>query len=91
MVEQANEATREDYLRESAKYLNEPEAKTLDRVAHLGTLEFKTNKYVISSGNLYLSHAHVAANQPTSGANTAPIIDVPEFWQDMQHMMVYQP
>lgn len=88
MIEQAMESTREDYLRESAKYLNEPAENTLDRASHIGTLEFKTNKYVLSQGQVYLSHAHLTANRPTTGINTDKVIDTSEFWLDLHHLLV---
>lgn len=90
MIEQASDLTREDYSRESAKYLNEPDVKTVDRLSHLDKLKFKTNKYVLSKGQAYLSYAHLAVNQPLVGEiKYGNIIDVPEFWNDLNHLFVY--
>ncbi len=88
-VEQVLLSTRDDYLRESAAYLNKP----LDKEAHLDILSIKTNKYIMSNGKIYLSYAHVAADQSITDLNvkTAQVIDSPAFWRDLSHYLVYAP
>lgn len=87
VVEQVIVPTRDDYLRESAAYLNKP----LDKTAHLPILYLKTNKYIMSNGKIYLSYAHVAADQSITDLNvkTAQVIDSPALWQDLSHYLIY--
>ncbi len=88
-VEQVPHSTRDDYLREASAYLNKP----LDKESHLDTLSIKTNKYIMSNGKIFLSYAHVAADQSVTDLNvrTAQVIDLPAFWRDLSHYLVYQP
>lgn len=91
LIEQAVEQTREDYVRESAKYLNEDPAKTLDRMSQVAKLEFKTNKFVITRNTLFASYAHVKANLPLVDGKTGAVLDDPEFWADLNHLNLYTP
>ncbi len=86
-VEQVILSTRDDYLRESAAYLNKP----LDKDSHLDTLSIKTNQYIMSNGKIYLSYAHVAADQSVTDLNVkmTQVIDSPAFWRDLSHYLVY--
>lgn len=87
VVEHVPFSTRDDYLRESAAYLNKP----VDKSAHLPILSIKTNKYIMSGGKIYLSYAHVAADQPVTDLNvkTARLIDDPALWRDLAHYHIY--
>lgn len=88
-IEQVADRTRADFLRGCEEYLNlAPNA--LDKSTHFDTLEFKTQKYVLSRGKIYLSLAHEKVDLPTTGiVNTAPIIDNDLFFTDLNHLYIY--
>ncbi len=79
--------TREDFLKSSAQYLNKP----LDTPIKLDTLMFKTNKFLLADGKVYLSKAHWKAGKPAESTNhnTGFVIDNEDFWQDQQHFYFY--
>jgi len=94
-VEQVKDLTKEEYLGAAMAYLNwKGEEKRLDlgrEVAQTGgVLRFKTNKFILAGGSAYLSYAHLAAKQPTQSlqANEGEVIDTPDLWRDINHMMV---
>lgn len=87
-IEQVAYSNRDDYLRDSGTYLN----KTLDKDTNLAIMEFKTNKFILSNGKVYLSYAHEAADQSVPADFTvraAQVIDNELFWRDYQHYLVY--
>ncbi len=58
------------------------------QLVHSGRI--KTNKYVLSDSRVFLSHAHVFANQSIDSLanNTAAVIDDPTLWRDAQHQLI---
>jgi hypothetical protein len=94
-VEQVKDLTKEEYLGAAMAYLNwkgDEKRVDLERETRQtgGVLRFKTNKFVLGGGSAFLSYAHLAANQPTQSlqANEADVIDSPDLWRDINHMMV---
>lgn len=92
-VIQQREPTKADYLESALFYLNRkdtPEAR-LDIEAELGHTRFKSNKYILSNDAVYLSYAHLAANQSITdlSQNAALVIDDPVFWRDLQHFAFF--
>jgi hypothetical protein len=85
--------TRADFERESAEYTNRPveEVKIdIDNALKSGNLKFKTQKFVLNKGKIYLSLAHAAADIPMEGdKRCGTVIDSPEFWRDLNHFMLY--
>ncbi len=92
------DATKEEYLTSALVYLNRPNTPEnrldLSNQIAQNKVKFKTNKYILSSTSIFLSHAHVAANQPI-GAMTddvGQVIDDQLFWKDQQHLLfTYHP
>lgn len=85
--------TREDFEKESAAYQNRPAdevKKELDLALKDGRLRFKTNKFVLSNGKMYLSLAHSKSDLPMEGENRdGVVIDDPEMWRDVNHFLIY--
>lgn len=92
-IERANDITREDYLKAALTYLNWGEEKRVDLLAELeyGKVRFKSNKYVLSDGSMFLSKAHWLAKQPMvdPSQNGGTVIDSPDFWTDINHTTIY--
>lgn len=81
-------STKDDFLKAAASYLN------LEKVEpDMATLRFKTHKVLLAGEKAYLSKAHWLAGQPSDvqTANSAPIIDSPDFWADTAHHYYYTP
>lgn len=85
--------TRADFEREAAEYTNRPleEVKIeIDTALKSGNLKFKTQKFVLNKGKIYLSLAHAAADIPMeSDSRNGTVIDSPEFFRDLNHFMLY--
>lgn len=91
-IQQAPGFTRKDFERAAGEYLNVLPEKVLDNPEQMSKLEFKTNKFVLSKGKIYLSHAHARAEIPMeNGVLTGKVIDSDEFWRDLQHFYIYSP
>ena len=88
-IEQILYKTRADFEAASKEYSNDP-AFSLDSDGKLSKLRFKTNKFVLSKGKIYLSLAHERLDQPIVG-NAVPeqVIDAPDFWCDQIHTLVF--
>ena len=84
---------RADLEREAAEYTNRPveDVKNeIDNALKSGNLKFKTQKFVLNKGKIYLSLAHAAADVPMEGDNrNGVVIDSPEFFRDLNHFMIY--
>jgi len=102
VVEQIKDSTREDYLDTALHYLNaDGDAKKrvdLDRELRQdggsGKLRFKTNRFVLSDGKVFLSYAHLHTNQSVDSLanNTGDVIDDPLLFRDAGHAyFFYQP
>lgn len=96
-IEQVAYATRADYIRDSALYLNisEPDAqKRLDSALESGILTVQTNKVILSNGSIYRSYAHLSSSTPSdlnqSSAQGLSVIDSEEFWRDANHFYIYE-
>lgn len=90
-IHEATDKKKEDFIKDMAIYLNKEEEKDIN----LSNLMFKSNKYILSNGKTYSSHAHVEADIPTSNEmgqmsnlceyNTLKVIDNQEFWCDSHY------
>jgi hypothetical protein len=71
--------------------LTESPEKILDKNETKGSLRFKTNKYLLSDGRIYLSHAHCLSGigTPNFTMNDAEVIDNSDFWKDSSYFYLY--
>lgn len=95
-VDRANDLTREDYVKAALSYLNCDESKTLDILTEISDnkLRFKTNRYILSDGKIYLSRAHLRAGLHIDSllANEAAVIDAPDWFEGLNHYgILYHP
>jgi hypothetical protein len=69
-----------------------PTEKKLDPKGESGSLLFKTNKYLLSNGQIYLSHAHYLAGKstPNFAQNCAEVIDNSDFWKDQSYFYIFK-
>jgi hypothetical protein len=88
-IQHLTDKTRKDTEATIQEYTDNP-SFSLDSIVNLETMKFKTNKFVLSRGKIYLSFAHERADKPIEGNVPAGnVIDSPEFWQDAHHFMIY--
>jgi hypothetical protein len=81
--------TKQEFEKSVLEYQN----KSLDIPINFNTLQFKTNKFLLSDGKVYLSKAHWKAGKffvEGTQKNYDAIIDHGDFWQDLQHFYFYQ-
>ena len=80
--------TVDDFKKESEKYMNKP----LDKDIKLDSLFFKTNKFILSNGKVFLSKAHWRAGiaAQSTDDNTGKVIDTPDFWEEFAHFYIYK-
>lgn len=86
--------TREDYLDSALTYLNrkgDDARRALEGELAAGTVRFKSNRFILSDGKVYLSQAHLARGvaTPDIGKNEAQAIDDPQFWCDANNTILY--
>lgn len=91
-IEQVTELTRNDAVNWAKDYLNESEEKKLDITTQLCQAHVKSNKFLLSSGKVYLSYAHFKTQKSIENLNqnVADVIDDPEFWKDINHFYIYE-
>lgn len=87
-LQQSTDKTRADFEKAAREYMNDP-AFSLDFVDKARRLEFKTNKYVLSNGKIYTSHAHEKADVPMGSAGANAVRDEDVFWHDQNHWLTY--
>ncbi len=82
-----NAPTKEDWLKSVETYCQKP----LDTSTKLDTIQFKTQKLILSDNQIYLSHAHWKAGRPAKSAqeNSDTVIDTPLFWEETEHCYFY--
>ncbi len=88
-IEKMIEPTRQQALDGARVFLNE---KTFDFDTNSDKIKFKSGKFIFKTGKVYISHAHLAANIsiPDLSQNNSTIIDIPEFWKDLNHFYIYE-
>lgn len=79
--------TLDDFKKEVVKYTQKP----LDESIKLDKLLFRTNKFILSDGKVFLSKAHLKAgiSTPSSDKNIGTVIDSPDFWEEQAHFYIY--
>lgn len=95
-VQIVRDPTREDYLGAVLMYLNRkdvPENRVdlEGELAHNGsTLQFSTQRFVMSKGLIFLSYSHLKANQSITSLadNTGKVIDEPDFFKDCNNYAI---
>lgn len=94
-IEKVNDVTKEDYIKAALVYLNWKEDKRLDIISELdhtnGKLRFKSNKYLLSGGHLFLSRAHWKAKIGVTSTtdNSGDVINNDDFFSDINHMTIF--
>lgn len=87
-VEFVGAATKENFFTETDLYLN----STLDRETKLDSLNYRSNKFLLSSNKIFASKAAWLADKaiPSFEENTQTVMDSPEFWEEFQHFRIFQ-
>jgi hypothetical protein len=87
-VEQFFEKTKENFFNDADTFLNSP----LDKNLKLTDTYFKSNKFLLSDGKIYLSKAHYYAEKPAESfvENTGVVIDHPDFWIEQDNMLIFK-
>lgn len=89
-IQIVRDPTKDDYLAAALLYLNREDTpqNRVDLAGEAthngGELQFRTSRFILSSGAIYLSYSHLAAKQGITslGDNTGKVIDDPAFWKD---------
>ncbi len=86
-VELAKEKTKQNVL-DSAKIFTN---NNVDIDLKIEETYFKSNKFLLSDGKVFLSKAHYFANQPTSSfeENFGKVIDNSDFWLEQDYLLIY--
>lgn len=87
-IQQATDKTRADFEKACQEYTNDP-TFSLDTAIKSGKMEFKSQKYVLSRGKIYLSHAHEKADIAVGAEGANSVRDEDVFYHDMNHWFVY--
>jgi hypothetical protein len=92
-IQQASDKTRADFEKACKEYTNNA-SFSLDAALNSGKLEIKSNKFVLSQGKIYLSHAHAKADLPVGAAGgnkflDDKFLDDELIYCDMNHYLVY--
>jgi hypothetical protein len=99
-VQIVKDPTRDDYIGAALTYLNRvdtPENRLyLNREVNHdgGSLQFRTSRFILSDGLIFISYPHMVANQSitTLAEHTGKVIDDPSFWKDSNHYaFTFQP
>ncbi len=88
--------TRDDWVGAVLVYTNRKDTpeNRLDICAGLSHTRFKSNRYLCSDSKVYLSYAHMTANQPidSMAANSGAVLDDPAFFSGAMHYLTtYHP
>lgn len=87
-LQQSTDRTRADFEKAAREYLNDP-AFALDFEGRARKLGFKTNKYILSNGKIYTSHAHEKADVPVGAPGANEVRDEDVWYHDMNHWLVH--
>ena len=87
-VMQVKDMTKDQVLEASARFLN----KSLDDLPKIDTLGFKSNKYILSEGQIYTSFAHLKSKKPIPSfdQNMSDVIDDEDFWRDSNNFYIIE-
>lgn len=89
MVQHIPNKTKQDFENSCKEYLHNKEF-SVDKDIQLSMMKFKTNKFVLSRGKIYLSLAHEKADSSIeNNSSIANVIDDPLFWVDQAHMLIF--
>lgn len=87
-IQQATDKTRNDFEKACREYTNDA-SFSLDAALKSGNMEFRSNKYVLSNGKIYLSHSHQKADIPVGAVGGNRVIDEDVWFHDMNHFATY--
>lgn len=89
VIEKMTFKTKDNFFEESARFLN----KTVDKDdSILQNTMFRSKKFILSQGKIYLSKAMYLRDQPTEKfeLNVGAVIDCPEFWEETDHFYIFK-
>lgn len=87
-IEQVTDRTKPDFEKAVREYTNNS-GFSLDSELKLGTMVFKSQKYVLSKGKIYLSMAHEKADKPVDSPEGNRVMDDEDWYRDTNHFFVY--
>ena len=84
----ANHKTRENFISDSRRYLNDP---NFNFTVGPSTW-FRSNRFILARGKIYLSKFHYLANLPTEdfSKNVSQVIDHEEFWREQDYFYCFE-
>jgi hypothetical protein len=87
-IEKYHEKTKEDFIESAEEYLN----TKLDKDIKISELRFKSNKFLLADGKIYLSKAHYlkGISVPSIKENVGEVIDSPDFWLEQDNMLIFK-
>jgi ADP-heptose:LPS heptosyltransferase len=91
LIEKITKRTKDNFWTESKQYLN----FELDKDTALsqdGNLWFRSNKFTLSEGKIFLSKSAWRKNLPTTSFenNVMNLIDDPELWEDLDYFYIFK-
>jgi len=92
-IERFSVKSYKNFVEESAEYQNTDYDLLLDILSSDNRkLLYRSNKYLLSNGNIYLSKAAWIANQPVQGFehNIQEVIPDPVFWEEIPHFYIFR-
>ena len=86
--------TYEEFLNDASNYLNISKEQLLAEIYNSPNLLYRSNKFIISEGKVFLSKAAWKANEQAQSFehNIQPIgkkIVSPDFWEEFQHFYIF--
>ncbi len=92
-IEQVRDLTRDDYVNTALGYLNlkdTPENR-LDLVTQLSYTFFRSQRYILSGGSVYLNLPHLRAGRALNSLadNEGQVMDETDFWVGLNHLTLF--
>jgi hypothetical protein len=83
-----NHKTRDNFISDSRRYLNDPHFNLEIKPSTW----FKSNKFLLARGKVYLSKFHYLADLPTEdfSKNVSQVPDHEEFWREQDYFYIFE-
>lgn len=83
-----NHKTRDNFISDARRYLNDPHFNLEIKPSTW----FKSNKFILARGKVYLSKFHYLADLPTEdfNKNVSQVPDHEEFWREQDYFYVFE-
>jgi hypothetical protein len=87
-IVKATHKSKDNFIQDARKYLNDPQFNLEIKPSTW----FKSNKFILARGKIYLSKFHYLANLPTEdfSKNVSQAPDHEEFWREQDHWYVFE-